>query len=436
MEGQVIMGPMYDGVVACDALPVGEMGGCGAGGCDGGCDSFGGDALCGEPRSPQAWRPCVTLCVPQDGWASFEYLGWFQSGMDLPPLVTTSVNPAVDRDDAGVLGQPSTQILFGGDEVLDDWRDGGRLRVGVWLDRRHHWGIGGEYFGFDTESERFSATSEGSLAAGDPILARPFFNTVMNGEDSGLIAFGDVVRGTVSVAVSSELEGGSVYLKRLRGSEAGCSTGLFCGHPDHFCDRTESTIGYRGLELNEHVRISENTTSLTDGSTLNLLDRFETRNQFNGFDIGWGYKRTRGYWSFDSQIRLAVGNTRQTVTIDGRTTINDQSASPATTETYEGGLLAQSSNIGTYRQDEFTVVPEFNANIGYQLTDHLRATVGYTFIYWSNLVRPGDHISRDLNPNLLPPAVTPMEGALRPGFAFDTTDYWAQGISFGGEYRW
>jgi hypothetical protein len=146
------------------------------------------------------------------------------------------------------------------------------------------------------------------------------------------------------------------------------------------------------------------------------------------------YRRTRGFWTFDTLLRLGVGNTRQTVTINGQTTVSDPNDPPA--QTLTGGLLAQTSNIGTYRQNEFTVVPEFNMNVGYQLTDHLRLKLGYTAIYWSNVVRAGDQISRDLNPNLLPPPADPFSGALRPAFAFDTTDYWVQGINFGGEYRW
>jgi len=94
------------------------------------------------------------------------------------------------------------------------------------------------------------------------------------------------------------------------------------------------------------------------------------------------------------------------------------------------------SNSGQYTQNEFTVVPEFAINLGYQVTDHLRFMIGYTGIYWSNVVRPGQHISRDINPNQLPPVATPIVGTNRPGFAFDTTDYWIQGISLGGEYRW
>ena len=57
--------------------------------------------------------------------------------------------------------------------------------------------------------------------------------------------------------------------------------------------------------------------------------------------------------------------------------------------TYVGGLLAQSTNIGTYTQDEFAVVPEFDLRIGYQMTEQFKLTLSYTAIYWSNVVRPG-----------------------------------------------
>ena len=63
------------------------------------------------------------------------------------------------------------------------------------------------------------------------------------------------------------------------------------------------------------------------------------------------------------------------------------------------------------------------------------ATVGYSFIYWSRVVRPGDQIELDVNPDLLPPELDPVEGALRPRFAFNDTDYWLHGLNVGLECR-
>jgi hypothetical protein len=36
----------------------------------------------------------------------------------------------------------------------------------------------------------------------------------------------------------------------------------------------------------------------------------------------------------------------------------------------------------------------------------------------------------------LPPARDPVQGALRPTFSFHDTDFWAQGLSLGLDYRW
>lgn len=437
LDGQIVMEPVHD--LSCDALPAGECG-CGSAVCTGGCAApqscnfcnGSGCSTCGELCSPNAWRPCITLCTPQDGWVSFEFLSWYQDGLRLPPLVTTSVDPNVTRANAGVLTDPSTRVLFGGDKVLDNAFSGGRLRFGVWLDSCHTWGLGAEFIGLESKTENFFANSNG-----DPVLSRPIFNTSTGVEDIELVAFPNVVSGSVGVNVRSELTGGSFHIRRLRRADEGCRKWLFCGCPEHYCSRAELLVGYRHLDLQEGVLITEDlvSTDTANPGTFKIADGFQTRNQFNGLDLGWMFRRTRGFWTFDGQVKLAFGVSRQRVTIDGTTTINDPSSTPQN-QTFPSGVLAASSNIGVYQQDEFAVVPEVGMNIGYQLTDHLRASFGYTFIYWSNVVRPGQHISRDLNPALLPPPADPFTGTRRPAFAFDTTDYWAQGLNVGLEYRW
>ena len=448
VEGRIIEGPVLDGQIqlapiygdgACDGLP---LAGCGCGdglctGCDGtiacdACGDFCGGSCCGELCSTEAWRPCITLCLPQDGWVSFEFLSWYQDGLYLPPLVTTSVDPDVSRNQAGVLTSPSTRILYGGGGVLTDSIDGGRLRFGVWLDRCHTWGLGAELISMSSNSDSFVAGSEGL-----PILARPIFNTELGVEDSELVAYPDVVSGAVSVNVNSDFESGGFYIRRLRRTEEGCKQWLFCGCPEHYCTRTELLVGYRYLQLDETVAIRESLVSndSQNPGSFEILDAFRARNQFNGIDLGYMFRSTRGYWTYDGSVRIAIGNTKQTVTIAGQSQINDPSSVP-NLQSYDAGILALSSNNGVYEQNEFAVVPEIGLNLGYQLTDHLRLMVGYTGIYWSNVVRPGHHISRDVNPNLIPPVQQPVTGAKRPAFAFDTTDYWIQGISLGGEYRW
>jgi len=88
------------------------------------------------------------------------------------------------------------------------------------------------------------------------------------------------------------------------------------------------------------------------------------------------------------------------------------------------------------------MIPEIGFTLGYNLTKRLKLTTGYTLLYWSNLVRPGDQIDLDVNANLLPRnnGGTPDPATIVPGdhprFVFRQTDLWAQGLNLGAEYTW
>ena len=69
------------------------------------------------------------------------------------------------------------------------------------------------------------------------------------------------------------------------------------------------------------------------------------------------------------------------------------------------------------------------ANLLYNISPQWRALVGYSFIYWNNVVLAGNQIDTNLT--------TPLPTAVAPPFAkFQRTDFWVQGISLGGDYRW
>jgi hypothetical protein len=72
--------------------------------------------------------------------------------------------------------------------------------------------------------------------------------------------------------------------------------------------------------------------------------------------------------------------------------------------------------------------------VGYQVTSCLRAYVGYDFLFWNDVVRPGSQIDTTVNPNLLPPAIP--GGPSRPAPRInDTVDLCVHGVSFGLEFR-
>jgi hypothetical protein len=59
--------------------------------------------------------------------------------------------------------------------------------------------------------------------------------------------------------------------------------------------------------------------------------------------------------------------------------------------------------------------------------------VGYTFLYWGEVLRAGNQIDQVVNTNLLPPATGPVSGPLRPAARLADSSFWAQGISLGLE---
>ena len=83
--------------------------------------------------------------------------------MDSPPLATSSPT-GPPQDDAGVLGEPGTSILFGGTDLTDGGRSGGRFTAGYWLGPCDTDAITVTYMGFQDATDSFSASSDESTS--------------------------------------------------------------------------------------------------------------------------------------------------------------------------------------------------------------------------------------------------------------------------------
>jgi hypothetical protein len=208
------------------------------------------------------------------------------------------------------------------------------------------------------------------------------------------------------------------------------------------CDwRLDWTLGWRYNRLDDNLQITSDRVTLgsptapTTGSTLTQFDQFSTTNYFNGLQLGMISEVRKQRWWFETRATLALGNNRAIVNIDGQSTAVTPVGGGATESvTTPGGLLAQPTNIGQYYNDNFAVVPQIGVNLGFELTCGLWATVGYNFMYWSNVARPGDQIDTDVN--LSQSGGGQLVGLARPSFTGVMTDYWAQGLNFGLAYRY
>jgi hypothetical protein len=358
-----------------------------------------------------------------------EYMLWGTSGANLPPLVTTSPQGTAQAN-AGVLGLDTTTILFGGDDVGDDVRSGARLYIGWWFDPCRRLGVEWEGFALDDERSAFEETS-----SGNPILARPFFDVVQGIQNVNLVAFPNVIRGTLAASHETGFHGAGVRAMYNLACGEGGGKSWFTGCPVHTGFRYDALLGYRYVQLDDRVVIVDNSVSLDPQNPGSFIvnDSFDTENRFHGVDFGSSISFCKGCFSVELLSKIALGNNHAITTIDGSTVITQG----AVAQNFQGGLLAQRTNIGTFEDDQFAVVPELGITLGYQINPCWRATVGYTFIYWSQVARAGDQIDLRVNPNIIPPeGPPPVTTNLFPQFNWVYDDYWAQGFNFGIEGRW
>jgi hypothetical protein len=343
-------------------------------------------------------------------WVRPELGLWWLQGYSVPPLVTTSPI-STDRTLAGRLDQTGTAILYGGDLIANTLRAGGRIRVGLWFDPCQTRGLDVSYLGLASGDDKFSASS-----AANPILARPFYNVepTFVGPDAELVAYPGMLSGNIQTQNRTSFE----VLDVLYRYKASHSPG----------ESLDFLFGWRFNRLNDRLSIQDSKTSLDGasgialGTTIQEQDRFNTRNLFNGMEVGLIREAYCGRWSWEFIGKMAVGRTNVRTSIDGQTTvavpINGALADVSITPS---GLLAQQTNIGVKDSNFFTVIPE--ARLG----------LGYTFMYWPSVARSGDLIDPQLNLSQL--TAGGLTGTARPIIQPAGSGMWAQGINIGFNYQ-
>ena len=148
-------------------------------------------------------------------------------------------------------------------------------------------------------------------------------------------------------------------------------------------------------------------------------DSVRTRNHFHGPQVGLvtGCKLASGL-TLELTTKLAMGVTVSEANAVGTTQV---AAAPV----LGSGLLVMPSNTVADSTSYFAVVPEAGLRVGYCLTDCLKVSTGYTFLYWSQVRRASEQIDLTIDP-----------AAGRPAFRDDTSDVWLQGWTVGVELRY
>jgi hypothetical protein len=357
-------------------------------------------------------------------WGGAEYMmAWFRKApLAVPLAVATTTAPGPG---ANVLGlDPNARVILGPDQVEQNLRSGGRAWLGFWFGADATLGLEVVGLWLESPSERMGVQSD---AFGVPLLSRPI---VMPDGVPGVydISYPGAVRGSFFVQNHQLLRG---LEANVVGFAGGDHSGVF-----------EFLAGARFIDFQEQLNLQYAVTNLVampafggdmlvPGVTVGAVDSYRATNQFYGGQIGGRLEGNFGRLSLAFTGKVALGVNDMTLHVDGLTVRSDSAA------TYPAGVLANVANVGRYHESHFAVVPEGNFSVGWWFTPRLRVKVGYNVLYISDVVRPGSHVSNAVNPAAVP--VDQIFGSAlvpRTPPQFVRSDFWAEGIMFGIDFRY
>jgi hypothetical protein len=372
-------------------------------------------------------------------WFTADYLLWFTKAMpNSYPLVTTS-----NVSSAGRLQQPTTTVLYGGEDVNFGVSSGFRVFGGTFrdADRRNGWELGG--FSLMNKSKEFVASSDGT---GNPVIARPFVNVNNSAQSSILITAPNFATGGVVTETSTS----------AWGVEANYVCNLYRAYPTDPQNRVLNFIaGPRYMQIEESLNVSS-VSDLLPGNTapaafgvfpatfgaagdrqrLVIQDMFKVTNQFYGGQIGLQSEWRRGRWTVLGNYKLAAGNMVSSVEIEGKSTLTR--GVQAFSGGVRGGVLATPANIDKSEIDRFTFMPEINLTLGYQITPGFSVGVGYNYLYIADLVRPGEIVNPRQQPGNIPASANfgAVAGNQPQNDIFKRSEFYLHGINFSLNVRY
>jgi hypothetical protein len=371
-------------------------------------------------------------------WLDADYLlFWLKPAPAGPALLTTGNLTTPTSLGSGILGTPSASILAG-DSYLNQGPYSGFRIGGGWMNCAGTLGAEGSFFYL---AQRGIDESFASDATGNPLLARPIIDARSGNETVLFVSAPNAFAGSFNVASATEFFGadGNVLLPWKR-----C---VAC-YPDEIGYYVTGLGGFLYLNLRDDLTLAQSSNVLPlgigffdgapigPGGNISLSDDIRTLNQFYGGQIGLKAGLTWWRLTLNGTAKVALGSMRETADLSGSTT--GFNALTGMTATVPGGLYVLSTNAGQHNRNIIAVVPQGMLALAVEITSQIKLTVGYTFIYVSDVARPGNLIDRTINRTELPSSQTfnpAVPGPQRPGFTWSGTDFWAQGINVGLSLR-
>jgi hypothetical protein len=343
------------------------------------------------------------------GWAFY----WI-SPSPTTPLLTTS-----DPLDAGILGNPTTVTLVGGEKVSYGTINGITYSSGAWFDRDRTVGLEGSNVWSEVRVRQQFFASDGTLP-----LFRPFI-------DAATLA-------PTSAQVAAPLLQAGTFMSQSRLQFATGDTNLMF---NLYRDEEHSLIGllgYRYFYMSERLINTQENFYLDDnagfflgapllaGDSLRIIDRIEAVNRGLTGQVGLRYERNVGRLTLGVQSKLGFGWQQERVFFDGRTMLLPDGTPVA------GGLLVQQSQPYRNQNEEFLFNPEVGVRGSFRVWRRFRVSFSYDFMYFSRVARPGAYIDPVIEQTQVPtsPTFTGVVGT-RPKFLDVNTDMILHGVTVG-----
>jgi hypothetical protein len=358
-----------------------------------------------------------------------EFLFFFiKDGRDVPPLIQAGnagpggqIIPAQGEGNVDLAGTTGSEFSYG-------LPTGGRFWTSYECQDCESWGIQAGIFFLPKISTNFQVGSE--------FLSRPFSDATTGLENALVVAFPGLASGNF-IAVANDKNWGAELNVYKHIIDDPIVDGL----------RVGVLAGFRFQEADEDLSVQSVTSFNTNlaefpqaigfaGNQIQVNDKFLTRNQFYGGQVGIFMRKFGDLGNFDARVILAMGTNDEEINITGSQV---RSRPDGTTTVTPGGLLALPSNIGAFHKDQFAIIPEVDLNWNIPLGSHFAINLGYNFIYWNRMVRASDQIDRDVNPNLVPNNLVPvatLNPLPRPSVPFFQSNYYIHGFNAGFEFTW
>jgi len=174
-------------------------------------------------------------------------------------------------------------------------------------------------------------------------------------------------------------------------------------------------------------------------------DQIKVYNHFIGPQIGINADYHYNRWSVMTGFNLGIGVMHQVVKISSNTTQTVQTQTftgqiPNTIATSQtssaGGLLFSPTDVGQYSRNQFGLLPEINAKLGFKATERIKLTVGYDFLLLANVLRAPNQTqlipySNNLNYTANNQTQSANQTLQIPAFQYSTSNLIINGVTAG-----